>query len=136
MKRFPVERKHQPSGTKPNLEKNLGRLMEIASWKVKDALVVSVKGRLDAGTSPDLEKELTEVIAQGETLLVLDFGYLDYISSAGLRTILATTKRLKEKQGRVYPSSLKEMVKEVFEISGFNAIIPIYESLDLTLAEI
>jgi anti-anti-sigma factor len=110
--------------------------MEITRRNVKNAVVVSVKGRLDAVTSPDFEKELTEVIAQGETLLVLDFGHLDYISSAGLRTVLATTKRLKEKQGKLYLSSLKDMVKEVFEISGFSTIIPIYESLDVALSEI
>jgi anti-anti-sigma factor len=136
MKRFSVKGKHYPSGTKPNLGRNWGRLMEISRRKVKDAVVVSVKGRLDAVTSPDFEKELKEVIAQGETLLILDFGHLDYISSAGLRTILATTKRLKEKQGKLYLSSLKDRVKEVFEISGFSAIIPVYESPDLALSKI
>jgi len=110
--------------------------MEISKRKEKNAVVVSVKGRLDAVTSPDFEKELTGLIAQGETLFVLDFGKLDYISSAGLRSVLATTKRLKEKQGKLFISSLKDVVKEVFEISGFSAIIPIYESPDLALSKI
>jgi anti-sigma B factor antagonist/stage II sporulation protein AA (anti-sigma F factor antagonist) len=110
--------------------------MEITTSKVKNAVVVSVKGRLDAVTSADFEKELKEVIAQGETLFVLDFGNLDYISSAGLRSILSAAKRLKEKQGKLYISSLKDMVKEVFDISGFSTLIPIYESLDLALSKI
>jgi len=110
--------------------------MEISKRKEKNAVVVSVKGRLDAVTSPDFEKELTGLIAQGETRFVLDFGKLDYISSAGLRSVLATTKRLKEKQGKLFISSLKDVVKEVFEISGFSAIIPIYESPDLALSKI
>jgi len=110
--------------------------MEISRRKEKNTVVVSVTGRLDAVTSPDFEKELTGLIAQGETLFVLDFGKLDYISSAGLRSVLATTKRLKEKQGKLFLATLKDVVKEVFEISGFSAIIPIYESPDLALSKI
>ena len=110
--------------------------MQITRRKEKNAIVVCVEGRLDAVTSPDFEKELTGLIAQGETLFVLDFGKLDYISSAGLRSVLATTKRLKEKQGKLFLATLKDVVKEVFEISGFSAIIPIYESLDLALSKI
>jgi len=114
----------------------MGAFMEMSRRKEKNAVVLSVKGRLDAVTSPDFERELTGLIAQGETLFVLDFGKLDYISSAGLRSVLATTKRLKEKQGKLFLSSLRDVVKEVFEISGFSAIIPVYESLDLALSKI
>lgn len=110
--------------------------MEITKRKEKDALVVSVKGRLDAVTSPVLEKDLTELMAAGEKFLVVDLGDLDYISSAGLRTILATTKKLKEKQGKLLLASLKSVVKEVFEISGFSSIIPIFESVDSALSNL
>jgi stage II sporulation protein AA (anti-sigma F factor antagonist) len=110
--------------------------MEIVKRKEKGALVISVKGRLDAVTSPVLEKDLTELMAGGEKFLIVDLGDLDYISSAGLRTILASTKRLKEKQGKLLLASLKSVVKEVFEISGFSSIIPIYESVDSALSNL
>jgi stage II sporulation protein AA (anti-sigma F factor antagonist) len=110
--------------------------MEIAKRKEKDVLVVSLKGRLDAVTSPVLEKDLMESMAGGERIMVVDLGDLDYISSAGLRTILASTKRLKEKQGRLLLASLKSVVKEVFEISGFSSIIPIYDSVDSALSSL
>jgi anti-anti-sigma factor len=110
--------------------------MEIVKRKEKDAMVISVKGRLDAVTSPVLEKDLTELMAGGEKFLVVDLGDLDYISSAGLRTILASTKRLKEKQGKLLLASLQSVVKEVFEISGFSSIIPIYESVDSALSSL
>jgi anti-anti-sigma factor len=110
--------------------------MEIAKRKEKDVLVVSLKGRLDAVTSPVLEKDLMESIGGGERIMVVDLGDLDYISSAGLRTILASTKRLKEKQGRLLLASLKSVVKEVFEISGFSSIIPIYDSVDSALSSL
>ena len=108
--------------------------MEILKRKEKDALVISLKGRLDAVTTPVLEKDLTELIAGGEKFLVLDLGNLDYISSAGLRTILVVTKRLREKQGRLLLASLKSVVWEVFEISGFSSIIPIFESVDAAIS--
>jgi anti-anti-sigma factor len=81
-----------------------------------------------------LEKDLTELIAGGERFLVLDLGGLDYISSAGLRTILVVTKRLREKQGRLLLASPKSVVREVFEISGFSSIIPILESVDAAIS--
>jgi len=108
--------------------------MEILKRKEKDALVISLKGRLDAVTTPVLEKDLTELLAGGERFLVLDLGDLDYISSAGLRTLLVVTKRLREKQGRLLLASLKSVVREVFEISGFSSIIPIFESVDAAIS--
>ena len=108
--------------------------MEMLKRKEKNALVISLKGRLDSVTAPVLEKDLTELMAGEERFLVLDLGDLDYISSAGLRTILGVTKRLKEKQGRLLLASLKSMVREVFEISGFSSIIPIFESVDAAIS--
>ncbi len=108
--------------------------MEILKRKEKETLVISLKGRLDAVTTPMLEKDLTELMAGGERFLILDLGDLDYISSAGLRTILAVTKRLREKQGRLLLASLKSVVREVFEISGFSSIIPIFESVDAAIS--
>jgi anti-sigma B factor antagonist/stage II sporulation protein AA (anti-sigma F factor antagonist) len=114
----------------------MGATMEISKRKEKDALVISLKGRLDAVTSPVLEKDLTDLMAGGERFLVLDLGDLDYISSAGLRSILLVVKRLKEKQGKLLLASLKSVVREAFEISGFSTIIPIFESVDSALSSL
>ena len=110
--------------------------MEISKRKEKDVLVISLKGRLDAVTSQALEKDLTDLMAGGERFLVMDLGDLDYISSAGLRSILVGVKRLKEKQGKLLLASLKSVVREVFEISGFSTIIPIFESVDSALSSV
>ena len=110
--------------------------MEILKWKEKNVLVISLKGRLDAVTSPVLEKELTDLMAGGERFLVIDLADLDYISSAGLRSILVAVKRLKEKQGKLLLASLKGVVREAFEISGFSMIIPIFESVDSALSSV
>jgi anti-anti-sigma factor len=102
--------------------------MEITKHKEGKGLIIAVKGRLDAVTSPAFDKEMEEILVEGETALVVDFEHLEYISSAGLRSILAVTKQLKAKNGRIVLASLKDIVREVFEISGFNKIIPIYAS--------
>jgi len=110
--------------------------MEIMTKKVRNAMVVSVKGRMDAISSSEVEKELSELIAGGEKAFVIDFAELDYISSAGLRVILATTKTLKEKEGKLLLSTLRDIVDDAFRISGFNTIIPIYESVESALAQV
>ncbi|MBN2125467.1 MAG: STAS domain-containing protein [Deltaproteobacteria bacterium] len=110
--------------------------MEMQQRKENSATVVSVKGRIDAVSAPEFEKALEDLISRGEKLLVIDFGELDYISSAGLRTILATTKKLKGMEGKLFLASLKEVVKEVFDISGFSSIIPIHGSVEVALAEL
>ena len=110
--------------------------MEITTRKEKNAVVVSVKGRMDAVSSAEFEKELAALMAEGETIFVIDFGELDYISSAGVRSILVAAKKLKAKEGHLALCALRELVEEVFRISGFSAIIPIYESVESALAQI
>ncbi len=110
--------------------------MEILKRKEKDALVISLNGRLDAVTSPLLDKDLKDLTAGGERFLIMDLGGLNYISSAGLRSILFVAKRLKEKQGKLFLASLKSVVREAFEISGFSTIIPIFESVDSALSSL
>ena len=104
--------------------------MEITDQKQGDIVVVSVKGRMDAISAPEFEKELDARIGQGETRFVIDLAELDYISSAGLRSILALAKKLKTGEGMLRLAALKGPVKEVFDISGFSSIIPIFDTVD------
>ena len=110
--------------------------MEIVIKKEKGAVVVLLNGKLDAGSSPELEKEIDKLLTEGEKHLILDLAELGYISSAGLRVILAGSKKLKNNQGTLYVSSLGSMVREVFEVSGFSSIIPIFASSDEALKKL
>ena len=104
--------------------------MKIQKKKQDNIMVIAVSGRLDAVTSPELEKELLSIIAEGNKSLVLDFAKLDYISSAGLRVVLAGAKKIKQQQGILRLACLKGVVKEVFEVSGFDSIIPCFDTAD------
>jgi len=104
--------------------------MEIIETKQGDASVFKILGRLDSNTSPDLEERISETMNNGTINMVLDFEALEYISSAGLRIILKTTKDLKRQNGQLILCSMQDYVREVFEISGFDSFLPIAPSLD------
>jgi anti-sigma B factor antagonist len=87
------------------------------------ALVVALEGRLDTTTAPELEQELKNSL-DGVTDLTLDMDKLDYISSAGLRVLLSAHKTMM-KQGQMKVINASEIVKEVFEVTGFCDILNI-----------
>lgn len=87
------------------------------------ALVVELDGRLDTTTSPKLEEELRSSI-DGITSLVIDFEKLEYISSAGLRVLLAMQK-IMNRQGEMLLKNVNETVMEVLEVTGFVDILSI-----------
>ena len=107
--------------------------MEFESTKKDQALIIKIKGRMDAVTSPELEQECNKWIEAGEKLLVIDLSELEYISSAGLRSILSAAKALKSMEGEMRFCNLTGMVQEVFSISGFSSMFPIFDSLDAAL---
>ena len=84
------------------------------------ALTVALEGRLDTTTAPKLEEELRG----GITRLVFDVEKLEYISSAGLRVLLAMQK-LMNRQGAMLLRNVNEAVMEVFEVTGFSDILRI-----------
>lgn len=113
-----------------------GAGMDIRSSKESIATVVSVTGRMDAITAPAFEKALNELIDAGEIRFVIELAGLDYISSAGLRSILAIAKALKVKAGRICFANVAGTVKEVFDISGFGSIFQMHGSVADSLASL
>ena len=107
--------------------------MEIIASKQDDKNVIQVKGRLDANTSPELEKQLLSMLNAGEKDYVVDLAELDYISSVGLRILLMAAKKAKGEGGKVVLCGLNEHVQEVFEIAGFTAIFPLYDGIEEAL---
>lgn len=97
--------------------------MEILKNLEDTKLELALSGRLDTVTAPELEAEL-EASTEGVTELILDFADLDYISSAGLRVLLAAQKRM-NKQGSMIVRNVNADIKEVFEITGFCDILTI-----------
>jgi len=110
--------------------------MRIESENRSKAVLVHVIGRMDAVTAPEFDQACAKLIADGATKLVIDLGQMDYISSAGLRSILAAGKTVKSRGGDLLLCNMKGMVKEIFEISGFLSIFPLYPTADEALARV
>jgi anti-anti-sigma factor len=110
--------------------------MEIIKFgKENNALVIKVNGRMDAVTAPEFEKKMSLWIDEGEKCFVVDLGSLEYISSAGLRSILIIAKKLKSINGKILLAAMEESVNEVFEISGFNSIVPIHDTVQAAILQ-
>ncbi|NLI83247.1 MAG: STAS domain-containing protein [Deltaproteobacteria bacterium] len=107
--------------------------MEVTETRLEGILVLGVKGRLDSTNSEDFERMLLGSVRQGENRLVLDFGELDYISSAGLRVLLKAVKELKVSDGHLALCSVRDYIKEIFEMSGFVSFLPIHSTVEDSL---
>ncbi len=104
--------------------------MKISTEITSGLLVIHAEGRLDAITSPEFEKEVMPMIQQSGQPVLIDFGKLDYISSAGLRTLLLISKEIKKNNNALALCCLNEAIVEVFSISGFNTIISVYPTIE------
>ncbi len=85
-------------------------------------LKISLEGRLDTTTAPQLDEEVKAL--DGVTKLVFDFTSLEYISSAGLRVLLSAQK-IMNKQGSMVIKNVSSEIKEIFEVTGFVDILTI-----------
>lgn len=107
--------------------------MQFESAKQGKYIVIKAGGRMDAASAPEFERECARWIGQSEFFLAVDLSGVDYLSSAGLRSILTTAKQLKTRQGEIRFCGLTGMVQEVFSVSGFSSmfkVIPAGQPVD------
>ena len=97
--------------------------MGIKKTQNGNEMVLAIEGRLDTTTAPQLEAELKQSIG-GVEKLVMDFAALEYLSSAGLRVLLAAQKVM-NKQGEMVVRNVNETIAEIFEVTGFSDILTI-----------
>lgn len=104
--------------------------MEAQVEEKGDIIVVRVQGRLDAASSPQLEKRINSIIEAGHFKLILNLSGVDYLSSAGMRLMLSVSKKLKNLEGKVVACSLSEDVMDVIKMAGFHQVLELYPSED------
>ena len=97
--------------------------MTIQQTRNENALTIALEGRLDTMTAPELEAALKTAL-EGVEELTFDFEKLDYISSAGLRVLLAAQKTM-NRQGSMKVTHVDEIIMEIFEVTGFSDILTI-----------
>ena len=95
--------------------------MTIHKTRNNDTLILALEGRLETTTAPELDA-VVKTELEGVKALVFDFAKLEYISSSGLRVLLAAQK-IMNKQGVMKVTGVNEIVAEIFEITGFSEIL-------------
>jgi len=102
--------------------------VEITSATQERGTILSVSGRVDTATAPTLEQAINKDIDLGHRRILLNFSGVSYISSGGLRVLLATAKKLKNPDDRFGLSSLSPEVHKILKLAGFTSIFSIYSS--------
>lgn len=107
-----------------NIEENVDVSEEIK----RDVLILKLHGRLDAITSPAVERKVFDYINNGKHKLLLEFSGVEYLSSAGMRMLLSTAKKLKSLNGRLIVCCIVPNVMDVLRMSGFDHVLELSKS--------
>jgi anti-anti-sigma factor len=107
--------------------------MEISETRIGATLVMIPAGRLNAESTQAFQECVLGRIDAGEACILLDLAQLEYISSAGLRSLLIAAKRAQALEGRFALCALSENVGQVFRMSGFDTIIDVHPDRDTAL---
>jgi anti-anti-sigma factor len=99
-----------------------GAFMEIKISEEGTRTLIELEGRLDTNTSPQLEEALNGLFSKGKNELLVDLAKCDFVSSAGLRVIVAAQKRVMA-GGSLAFRNVQPEVMDVFEMTGFSKIL-------------
>jgi anti-sigma B factor antagonist len=111
-----------------------GKTVEIKTATRDGATILSITGRIDTATAPELEHAINNEIKKGNRKILLNFSAVSYISSGGLRVLLATAKKLRNTGDKYALCSLAAEVNKILKLAGFTSIFSIYPSEGEALA--
>jgi len=100
--------------------------MEIAEKIIGDICIISISGRIDTVTSKDVEAKLDGAIGERKKKMIINLAKMDYISSVGLRVLLAALKKQRQNQGSIQLASLQPFVQNIFKITGLDKVFQIF----------
>jgi len=129
-----LKKYHFRMGTNDNQKRDLK--MKIDHKMKNGIIIVTIKGRLDAATSPSAEETIKKAMEEDNNRLLFDLSDLEYLSSGGLRVILSAAKEIRRRKGKVALCCLNQYVDEIFEVSGFKSMIPIRDTVEAGIKEL
>ncbi len=109
--------------------------MLISAKSEGDVYVIEISGRMDSISSKEIEAKLIDVIEHNQDKIIIDLAAVDYISSVGLRVLLAALKKQKERAGSIKLVSLQPFVKDIFKMTGFDRIFSISSNQEEAINE-
>ncbi|RKD31363.1 STAS domain-containing protein [Thermohalobacter berrensis] len=95
--------------------------------KDKNAWIIKPIGEVDIYTSPNFKKELTDIIKENETDVIIDCSQLEYIDSTGLGVLISGLKKIKEKDKNIIIEHIKPNIKKLLDITGLNKVFIVKE---------
>ena len=104
--------------------------MELNHLQEGEITIITIKGRLDAATAPVADNAIKKIMEEDCRRVLFNLDDLEYLSSGGLRVILGVAKEIKRNEGKLVLCSLNQFVKEIFEVSGFESLIPIEDTVE------
>ncbi|MCX5716592.1 MAG: STAS domain-containing protein [Candidatus Omnitrophica bacterium] len=104
--------------------------MDIIEKTSGSVTIVSLKGRLDTTTAPEVDSRLLQMFQEGKKYMILDFSGVTYLASAGMRVLLILAKRIKGLAGRLMLTALLPTLHDVLSITGFLPYFEIYETVE------
>ena len=104
--------------------------MELITSKIGDVITIILQGKIDATVAPDIEQGLLSLVSGGSCKLVTALTEVTFISSAGLRSLVAVLKQARSERGDLRLAGMGGRVKEVFDITGLSTIFKIYDSTE------
>jgi anti-sigma B factor antagonist len=110
--------------------------MEIEEVERDGVKIAAVRGRVDGSNAESLERRLLGLLDAGGGRLVLDLTGVDYVNSAGLRAVLIAAKRSIAVGGTLAVVAVHGVVREVLDMAGFSAILPMFEQTDTAVAAV
>lgn len=103
--------------------------MEVGLNKIENVTILTMKGRADVSSVNKLETICKKILEKNENNVLIDGTNLEFISSACLRVLLMLGKEIKKNSGRLAIAHMNDIVREIFEISGFVELFPAYENV-------
>jgi anti-anti-sigma factor len=103
--------------------------MKFNDSKLGGAPVIGVSGRIDATAAPLFDSHCSQYVAEGHKILIVDLSEVDYLSSAGLRSLVTLSKKLRPVKGKLVIVGVHGTVKEIFDIAGFSDLFPMCDTI-------
>lgn len=109
--------------------------IQIAQEQLDGVRILALSGRLDTETAADVELALQDLLAAGERRYLVDLAGIGYVSSAGLRVLLALAKKLDGGKGELKLCGLNASVRQVFDVAGFSRLFAIFPNRDAAFGQ-
>jgi anti-sigma B factor antagonist len=104
--------------------------MKVTAKQLKRVNVVTVSGRVDSSTAPELDEVLSSILAEGQFRICMNLEDLEYLSSAGIKVIISTLKTCRRwNRGDLRLANMPPRIAEVFDLAGLTPLFKIYSNL-------